>query len=120
MNILQFFRLAVLASSLALLAAMPVPESDAVNATAVVQHQLKVADLDASMAYEKPYMVVFWDASNEHAAGQALLKGSANHAWTLVKMTTGSLKDAALLQSLGVPTATAHALVNDLTQFKAP
>lgn len=103
-----------------LLAAMPIAETDAVNATAVVQHELKVDDLDASMAYEKPYMVVFWGASDEHKAGQALLKAGPNHAWTLVKMTTGSLKDAALLESLGVPAATSRALVNDLTQFKAP
>jgi len=103
-----------------LLAAMPVSESDAVNATAVVQHQLRVDDLDASMAYEKPYIVVFWGASNEHGAGQALLKDAGNHSWTLVKMTTGSLKDVALLQRLGVPPKTAQALFNDLTQFKAP
>ena len=46
-----------------LLGAMPIAESDAVNATAVVQHELKVADLDAGMAYEKPYVVVFWGPS---------------------------------------------------------
>lgn len=120
MTIPPFFRFAAAAGALALVAAMPIAETDAVNATAVVQHQLRVADLDASMAYEKPYMVVFWNASNEHGAGQALLKGGPNHAWTLVKMTTGSLKDAALLQSLGVPAATAQALVKDLTQFQAP
>jgi hypothetical protein len=112
--------LAAVIALVPLLAAMPISQSDAVNASEVVQHQLKVDDLDASMAYEKPYMVMFWSASNEHGAGQALLKAGPNHAWTLVKMTTGSLKDAALLQSLGVPAATASALVKDLTQFKAP
>lgn len=120
MTIQPFLRFAALMSAASLIAAMPIPQSDAVNATEVVQHQLKVDDLDASMAYEKPYVVVFWGASNEHGAGQALLKGGPNHSWTLVKMTTGSLKDAALLQSLGVPAATAHALFKDLTQFKAP
>lgn len=112
--------LAAVACIIALLGAMPIAETDAVNATAVVQHQLNVADLDASMAYEKPYAVVFWGASREHGAGEALLKAAPNHAWTLVKITAGSLKDAALLQSLGVPAATARALVSDLTQFRAP
>lgn len=112
--------LAVALAFVPLLGAMQVPEADAVNASEVVQHQLKVADLDASMAYEKPYMVMFWDASSEHGAGQALLKAGPNHSWTIVKMTTGSFKNAALLQSLGVPEATANALVKDLTQFKAP
>ncbi|HEY1975990.1 MAG TPA: hypothetical protein VGG89_05590 [Candidatus Baltobacteraceae bacterium] len=60
---------------------MPIAETDAVNATAVVR---------------------YFGASSEHGAGEALLK------------------DAALLQSLGVPAATARALVSDLTQFKAP
>jgi hypothetical protein len=102
-----------------LIAAMPIAESDAVNVTEIVQHQLKVSDLDASMAYEKPFVVVFWDANSAHGAGQALLKKSGT-GWELVKMTTGSLKDAALLEKLGVPAATAQALVKDLTQFKAP
>lgn len=102
-----------------LVAAMPIPESDAVNATEVVQHQLKVDDLDTSLAYEKPYAVLFWDAGSGHDAGEALLKMGPNHSWAIVKMTTGSLKDAALLQSLGVPASTANALVKDLTQFKA-
>ncbi|MBV8284345.1 MAG: hypothetical protein JO029_14445 [Candidatus Eremiobacteraeota bacterium] len=103
----------------ALLAAMRIPESDAVNATATVQHVLKAADLDASMAYEKPYVVVFWDASSEHGAGEALLKMGSDHSWTIVKMTTGSLKSVDVLKGLGVPATTAQALVNDLTQFKA-
>ena len=104
----------------ALVAAMPISESDVVDVAAAVQHQLHVADLDASMAYEKPYVVAFWSAGDGHAAGEALLARLGQGNWKILKITTGSLRDAALLQSLGVPAATAKALVKDLTEFKAP
>jgi len=108
---------AVLASTL--LAATPLSPDDAVAITAMVQNQLHVDDLDASMFQEKPYAVAYWSAGKGHAAGQALLKkGTAG--WAIVKMTTGSLKSASALESLGVPASTAQALVKDLEVGKAP
>ncbi|HKE36177.1 MAG TPA: hypothetical protein VKB39_02005 [Candidatus Baltobacteraceae bacterium] len=108
---------AVLASTL--LAATPLSPDDAVAITAMVQNQLHVDDLDASMFQEKPYAVAYWGAGKGHAAGQALLKkGTAG--WAIVKMTTGSLKSASALESLGVPASTAQALVKDLEVGKAP
>ena len=104
----------------ALVAAMPISESDVVSVAAAVQHQLHVADLDASMAYEKPYVVAFWSEADGHGPGEALLQRVGPGDWKVLKLTTGSLKNAALLESLGVSAAIAKALVNDLTQFKAP
>lgn len=97
-----------------LLAADPLsgPEADAI--TAAVQHKLAVKDFTTSMFEEKPYAVAFWDADSGYAAGEALLKKTKDD-WVVIKMTTGSLKDAALLESLGVPAATAQAFVHDLT-----
>jgi hypothetical protein len=47
-----------------------------------------------------------------------LKKGTAG--WTIVKITTGSLKTAGVLESLGVPATTAQALIRDLEVGKAP
>lgn len=102
-----------------LLAATPISEDDAVAIAAAVQHRLHVDDLDASMFQEKPYAVAYWSAADGHGAGEALLKKSGT-TWTVVKMTTGSLKNAAALEGLGVPSTTAEALVKDLETGKAP
>jgi hypothetical protein len=102
-----------------LLAATPLSEDDAVAITAAVQHRLRVDDLDASMFQEKPYAVAFWSASDGHGPGEALLIKSGT-TWAIAKMTTGSLKNAAMLEGLGVPSATAEALVKDLEIGKAP
>lgn len=105
---------------IALVAAAPLSEDDAVAISVAVQHRLRVDDLDASIFQEKPYAVAYWEGAGDgHGAGEALLIKSGT-GWTIVKMTTGSLKNAALLESLGVPPATAQALVKDLETGKAP
>lgn len=108
-----------MALAIGLLAATPISEDDAVAIAAAVQHRLHVDDLDASMFQEKPYAVAYWSAADNHGAGEALLKKGGT-TWTVVKMTTGSLKDEAALEKLGVPSATAQALVKDLEIGKAP
>jgi hypothetical protein len=105
--------------AIALVAAAPLSEDDAVAISAAVQHRLRVDDLDASIFQEKPYAVAYWGAADGHGAGEALLIKSGT-GWTIVKMTTGSLKNTALLEGLGVPSATAQALVKDLEIGKAP
>jgi hypothetical protein len=107
------------ALAIVLLAATPISEDDAVAIAAAVQHRLHVDDLDASMFQEKPYVVAYWGAAEGHGAGEALLKKSGT-TWTVVKMTTGSLKSDDVLERLGVPSATAEALVKDLEIGKAP
>ena len=111
--------LAAAVAFVALLGAVPLGPEDAVAITAAVQGRLRVDDLDASMFAEKPYAVAFWGAGKSYGAGEALLKKNGTN-WTIVKMTTGSLKNAATLESLGVPPAIAQALVKDLETGKAP
>lgn len=83
-----------------------------VAASGVVQDALKVPDFDAAMCQEQQYILMEWKAGAGYVAGQALLrKSSAN--WKLVKRTDASLHDAQLLESLGVPAATAKALAAD-------
>ncbi|HZY97948.1 MAG TPA: hypothetical protein VFE36_00100 [Candidatus Baltobacteraceae bacterium] len=117
MHLTAFVAAAALATTL--LGAAPLSPDDAVAITAAVQNQLHLDDLDASMFQEKPYAVAYWAAGKGHGAGQALLKkGTAG--WTIVKITTGSLKTAGVLESLGVPATTAQGLIRDLEVGKAP
>lgn len=96
-------------------AACPRPsEADAVATSGLVQSRLKVADFTTDMCQEKNYIVLQWQRGEGYAAGEALTKKSGAN-WTIVRMTSGSLKDAALLESFGVPAPTAKALANDLT-----
>jgi len=57
--------------------------------------------------------VLQWHSGDGYSGGQALTKKN-DAGWTIVRMTTGSLKNVALLESLGVPYATAAALANDI------
>ena len=92
--------------------AQPIPEDDAVTITGLVQHNLHVADLDASLAREGAYVLVYWKASDEHPAGQALVKKSSS-GWVVVRQVAGSLADVKTLEGLGVPQAQAEALAAD-------
>ena len=87
-------------------------ETDADAATAVVQHTYNVADFDAAMCQEGQYILMEWKGADGHGAGQALLRKSGS-GWVLVKKTTASLHVVQLLESLGVPSATAKALADD-------
>jgi hypothetical protein len=98
-------------------------ESDAVAVTEVVQDHLHAKDMSTYLFQEKNYIVATWDAAGGHAAGSALAKqtpGETLSGWTIVRYTAGSLADATLLESLGVPAATAQALVKDLDRAKSP
>jgi hypothetical protein len=88
-------------------------ESDAVTVTGLVQSKLNVSDFSADMCQEKNYIVLQWHSGDGYSGGQALTKKN-DAGWTIVRMTTGSLKNVALLESLGVPYATAAALANDI------
>jgi len=106
--------LAAFALCTAVAAACPRPkEDDAVTTSGLVQTRLKVDDFTTDMCQEKNYIVLQWHAGQGYAAGEALTQKTKS-GWAIVKMTTGSLKDVALLESLGVPAATAKALANDL------
>ena len=72
-------------------------------------------EFDCSGVGEPPYVVAYWKAASGYSAGSALLKKSEMQ-WTIVKMSKTSLKDAAQLQSLGVPAKISQALVADLTR----
>lgn len=89
-------------------------EADAVAASGLVQERLKVADFTTDLCQEKNYIVMEWQRGEGYGPGQALAKKTGSN-WTIVRMTTGSLKDVALLESLGVPAATAQALAKDIT-----
>ncbi|HMF29353.1 MAG TPA: hypothetical protein VKE42_11310 [Candidatus Cybelea sp.] len=88
-------------------------ESDAVAATTLVQSRLNVSDFSADMCQVQNYIVLQWHAGDGYSAGQALTKKNGS-SWSIVRMTTGSLKSVTLLESLGVPAATAAALANDI------
>ena len=88
-------------------------EADAVAVSGLIQSRLKVADFTTDMCQEKNYIVLQWHAGEGYGPGQALTK-KAGANWSIVRMTAGSLKDVALLESLGVPASTAQALANDL------
>jgi hypothetical protein len=93
-----------------------VPMADLGDISGVLANRLHVpsgGDFDCSAIGEPPYVIAYWKASSNYAGGTALLKKSAT-AWTVVKMSKSSLKDAKLLQGLGVPAKTAQALVADL------
>jgi hypothetical protein len=88
-------------------------ENDAVAVTGLVQDRLKVDDFSADMCQESNYIVLQWNAGKGYHAGQALTKKTGS-SWAIVRMTNGSLKSVALLESLGVPAATAQALSTDI------
>jgi hypothetical protein len=92
-------------------AAIPGPD-DAVAVSGIVQDRLKAADIDVKMVAEKPYIIAYWSADRNYAAGEALTKKTKT-GWTIVKMTTGKFTEPALA-ALGVPESTAKALVADL------
>lgn len=70
-------------------------------------------DLDINLAGEANYAVAFWPAEHGHAAGSALLEKNAGK-WSWIKLVSPGFKDAAALESLGVPAATAKALIGDM------
>ena len=92
-----------------------VPMADAGEISGVVGDKLHADDFDCSMVGEPPYAVVYWKAAKGYEAGTALVKKTQT-GWQLVKMSKASLKDAAVLQSLGVPAKSAQALVADLNK----
>lgn len=92
-------------------AEIPGPD-DAVAVSGIVQDRLSATDIDVKMVAEQPYIVAYWSAGKNYAAGQALAKKS-NNGWTIVKMTSGIFTGSALT-ALGVPAPTAKALVVDL------
>jgi hypothetical protein len=100
-------------SAVAAAACVHPSESDAVAATALVQSRLKVSDFSADMCQVKSYIVLQWHEGDGYSAGQALTKKDGS-TWAIVRMTTGSLKNVALLESLGVPATTAAALADDI------
>jgi hypothetical protein len=94
------------------------PMQDLGDISGVLSTQLHVpagGDFDCSAIGEPPYAIAYWKAAGNYAAGSALLKKGAT-GWTVVKMSKTSLKDAAVLQGLGVPAKTAQALVADLNK----
>jgi hypothetical protein len=86
---------------------------DAVAVSGIVQERLKATDINVSMVAEKPYAIAYWNAGAGYGAGEALAKNGKS-GWAIVKITTGRFKDVAILEGLGVPSATAKALVFDL------
>lgn len=110
---MRFFALIalMLASVAPTAAAIPGPD-DAVAVSAIVQDRLKATDIDVKMVAEKPYIVAYWSAGRNYAAGEALTKKSKS-GWTIVKITSGKFTQQALA-ALGVPESTAKALVADL------
>lgn len=92
-------------------AEIPGPD-DAVAVSGIVQDRLKATDINVKMVAEKPYIIAYWSAGRNYAAGDALTK-KGKSGWTIVKMTTGHFTGPALL-ALGVPESTAKALVADL------
>ncbi len=103
---------AACAVPVAALAKYPGPD-DAIAATNVLYERTQIEDISATMVEEGPYMIAWWKAGTENAAGCALLK-KVGGTWTIVKIGRGSLVDATVLQNLGVPEATAKALVTDV------
>ena len=93
-------------------AEMPAP-NDAVAVSGIVQDRLKATDISVNMVAEKPYAIAYWTAGAGYAAGEALAKHGEN-GWTIVKMTAGRFTNVATLEALGVPSATAKALISDL------
>ena len=95
-----------------------VPMADLGDISGVLADRLHVpsgGDFDCSAIGEPPYVIAYWKAAGNYSAGSALLKKSAT-GWTIVKMSKTSLKDATVLQGLGVPSATAQSLVADLNK----
>ncbi len=92
-------------------AEIPGPD-DAVAVSGIIQDRLNATDINVQMVAEKPYLVAFWTAGKNYAAGQALTKKEKS-GWTIVKMTNGKFTQSALA-ALGVPQSTAKALVADL------
>ncbi len=92
-------------------AEIPGPD-DAVAVSGMVQDRLSATDINVQMVEEKPYVIAFWSAGKNYAAGQALANKSKS-GWTIVKMTNGKFTQSALA-ALGVPASTAKALVADL------
>lgn len=95
-----------------------VPMADAGDISGVVGDKLHADDFNCSMVGEMPYAVAYWKATSTYPAGSALVK-KTSLGWTIVKMSKNTLKDPALLQSLGVPAKTAQALVADLNRAGA-
>lgn len=112
--LLAAFCVATLAASGSALAKV-VPMAEAGEISGVVGDKLHADDFNCSMVGEPPYAVVYWKAGNGYAPGSALVKKS-ELGWQVVKMSKSSLKDAATLQSLGVPASTAQKLVADLNK----
>jgi hypothetical protein len=95
-----------------------VPMADLGDISGVLADRLHVpagGEFDCSAVGEPPYAIAYWKAASSYPAGTALLK-KGDVAWTIVKMSKSSLKNVALLQSLGVPAKTANALVADLNK----
>ncbi len=92
-------------------AEIPGPD-DSVAVSGIVQDRLSATDIDVNMVAEQPYIIAYWSAGKNYAAGQALAKKSKS-GWTIVKMTSGTFTGSALT-ALGVPDSTAKALVADL------
>jgi hypothetical protein len=92
-------------------AEIPGPD-DAVAVSGIVQDRLHADDIDVKMVAEKPYIIAYWSAGKNYAAGYALTKKGSN-GWTIVKMTSGTFTGPAL-EALGVPAPTATLLVADL------
>jgi hypothetical protein len=97
-------------------AEIPGPD-DAVAVSGMVQDRLSATDINVQMVEERPYVIAFWSAGKNYAAGQALAnKGKSG--WTIVKMTNGKFTQPAL-KALGVPASTAKALVVPASTAKA-
>ena len=74
-------------------AEIPGPD-DAVPVSGLVQDRLNATDINVQMVAEKPYVIAFWTAGKNYAAGQALTK-KGKGGWTIVKMTNGKFTEPA-------------------------
>ncbi len=90
-------------------------ESDAVAISELVQERLKVDDLNVSFVSEGKFAIAFWKAADGHAAGEALARKGAD-GWAIVKVSSGTFKNARTLEDVGVPAVQAKALVADLAK----
>ncbi|MBV8583331.1 MAG: hypothetical protein JO241_04980 [Candidatus Eremiobacteraeota bacterium] len=70
-------------------------------------------DLDINLAGEGSYAVAFWLPAHGHAAGTALLEKSGTK-WSLIKLLSTGVHDAATLEAFGVPASEAKKLVADM------
>lgn len=93
--------------------------SEATHATIVQVMQARThapVIIVGPMSQEGIWILTRWDTGDPGGKGEAIVKQKGS-AWTVVRSAGGTLENVRYLESIGVPAATAEALVKDMKKL---